>query len=60
MGTMADIGMPVGLTLLGRAYDDTALLTLAAAYEATGERRTVPPRTLALAREGRQEPPKEA
>ena len=27
MGTMADIGMPVGLTFAGRAYDDTALLT---------------------------------
>ena len=36
MGTMADIGMPVGLTFAGRAYDDTALLTLAAAFEATG------------------------
>ncbi len=45
MGTMADTGMPVGLTLAGRAYDDTALLRLAAAFEATGERRTVPPRT---------------
>ncbi|NYF12814.1 amidase [Pseudoclavibacter sp. JAI123] len=45
MGTMADIGMPVGLTFAGRAYDDTALLRLAAAFEATGERRTEPPRT---------------
>ncbi|MGX5696826.1 amidase [Agromyces soli] len=45
MGTMADIGMPVGLTFAGRAYDDTALLALAAAFEATGSRRTVPPRT---------------
>ncbi len=45
MGTMADTGMPVGLTIAGRAYDDTALLELAAAFEATGERRTVPPRT---------------
>lgn len=45
MGTMADIGMPVGLTIAGRAYDDTALLALAAAVEATGERRTAPPRT---------------
>ncbi|MFM9033465.1 MAG: amidase [Mycobacterium sp.] len=45
MGTMADIGMPVGLTFAGRAYDDTALLTLAAAFEATGARRTAPPRT---------------
>ncbi|MFF5486703.1 amidase [Streptomyces virginiae] len=45
MGTMADIGMPVGLTFAGRAYDDNALLTLAAAFEKTGSRRTVPPRT---------------
>ncbi|RZU65356.1 amidase [Microterricola gilva] len=45
MGTMADIGMPVGLTFAGRAYDDSALLTLAAAFEATGARRTIPPRT---------------
>jgi amidase len=45
MGTTADIGMPVGLTFAGRAYDDTALLSLAAAFEATGSRRTVPPRT---------------
>lgn len=45
MGTMADIGMPVGLTFAGRAYDDTALLRFAAAFEATGARRTVPPRT---------------
>ena len=36
MGTMADIGMPVGLTFAGRAYDDIALLRLAAAFEATG------------------------
>ena len=45
MGTMADIGMPVGLTFAGRAYDDNALLALAAAFEATGARRTEPPRT---------------
>ena len=45
MGSLSDIGMPVGLTFAGRAYDDTALLTLAAAFEVTGHRRTVPPRT---------------
>lgn len=45
MGTMRDIGMPVGLTFAGRAYDDTAVLALAAAFEATGARRTSPPRT---------------
>jgi len=45
MGTMADIGMPVGLTFAGRAYDDTRLLALAAAFEALAPRRTTPPRT---------------
>jgi amidase len=45
MGTMADISMPVGLTFAGRAYSDTALLSYAAAFEATGARRTPPPRT---------------
>ncbi|WP_315552869.1 amidase [Microbacterium aurum] len=45
MGTMADIGMPVGLTISGRAYDDTALLQLAAAFEAIRPRRTEPGRT---------------
>ncbi|MGO4536471.1 amidase [Leifsonia sp. 2MCAF36] len=45
LGTMADIGMPVGLTFAGRAYDDASLLSLAAAFEATGRRRTEPPRT---------------
>ena len=45
MGTMADIGMPVGLTIAGRAYSDTALLHLAAAVEATRDRRTAPLRT---------------
>ena len=49
MGTMADIGMPVGLTFAGRAYDDTALLQVAAAFEATGTRRTTPGRTPPLA-----------
>ncbi|HWF42324.1 MAG TPA: hypothetical protein VN683_09595, partial [Acidothermaceae bacterium] len=45
MGTMDDTGMPVGLTIAGRAYDDVALLRLAAAFEATGARRTMPSRT---------------
>ncbi len=45
MGTMADIGMPVGLTFAGRAYDDTRLLSFAAAFEAIRPRRTEPPRT---------------
>ncbi len=45
MGVMADIGMPGGLTFAGRAYDDNALLALAAAFEATGAYRSAPPRT---------------
>lgn len=48
MGLMSDIGMPIGLTFAGRAYDDSALLRLAAGFEAIGspgERRTPPPRT---------------
>lgn len=50
MGLMADIGMPVGLTFAGRAYDDTQLLRFAAAFEATGQRRVIPPRTPPLQR----------
>ncbi|TIT86549.1 MAG: amidase, partial [Mesorhizobium sp.] len=49
MGTMADIGMPVGLTFAGKAYDDTALVRFAGDYERATQRRTVPPRTPALA-----------
>ncbi|GAA1464557.1 amidase [Microbacterium thalassium] len=45
MGTMADIGMPVGLTFAGPAYADRDLLTWALAFEALSPRRTVPPRT---------------
>ena len=48
MGIMADIGMPVGLTFAGRAYSDNQLLSLAAAFEATAQRRNIPPRTPAL------------
>ncbi|MBN9177006.1 MAG: amidase [Microbacterium sp.] len=48
LGTMADIGMPVGLTFAGRAYDDPALLALGAAFEALSPRREAPPRTPAL------------
>lgn len=43
MGVMTDIGMPVGLTIAGRAYDDSALLRLGAAIEALSPRR-IPPR----------------
>ena len=45
MGVMADIGMPAGLTFAGRAYDDTRLLALAAAFEAAAPWRRSPPRT---------------
>ncbi|WP_248795617.1 amidase [Pseudomonas sp. MWU13-2105] len=49
MGVMADIGMPVGLTFAGRAYDDSTLLHLASAFESTASKRLIPPRTPALA-----------
>ena len=45
MGTLADIGMPVGLTFAGPAYSDPDLLAWAAAFEALRPRRTPPPRT---------------
>jgi amidase len=48
MGTMADIGMPVGLTFAGAAYSDTDLLRWAAGFESLRPRRTAPPRTPAL------------
>ncbi|RWN64938.1 MAG: amidase [Mesorhizobium sp.] len=49
MGTMADIGMPVGLTFAGKAYDDARLLCLAGDFERFGLRRTRAPRTPELA-----------
>ncbi|WNM27283.1 amidase [Demequina capsici] len=39
MGVMEDTGMPVGLTIMGRAWDDAHLLSLAAAIE-----KVLPPR----------------
>ncbi|WP_438822232.1 amidase [Kineococcus terrestris] len=48
MGTMADTGMPVGLTIAGPAHSDTRLVRIAAAVAALGDRRTPPPRTPAL------------
>lgn len=45
MGTAEDLGMPFGLTLAGRAHDDTTLLRLACAFEATGPYRIPPNRT---------------
>ena len=46
MGAMQHNGMPVGVTLAGRAWDDNRLLRLASAVEATapgGTRRITPP-----------------
>lgn len=50
MGIMSDIGMPVGLTFAGHAYDDLELLRFAAAFEAggSGSLRRPPPETPAL------------
>ena len=45
MGTMSDTGIPVGMTIAGRGWDDAALIEIAAAFEATGSRREAPPRT---------------
>jgi amidase len=52
MGTMADIGMPVGLTFAGKPYDDERLLRMAGDYERATKRRTAPPRTPQLAGDG--------
>ena len=38
IGLLADIGMPVGLTFAGRAYDDSRLLMLGSAFEAAATR----------------------
>jgi amidase len=48
MGVMADIGMPVGLTFAGRAYDDSNLLRFASAFESIGSKRMIPSRTPTL------------
>ena len=45
MGLMKDIRMPIGLTFLGKAYDDNDLLRYAYAFEQSGSRRVAPPRT---------------
>ncbi len=49
MGMLDDIAMPAGLTFAGRAWDDTALLAYACAFERTGRYRETPPRTPELA-----------
>ena len=38
-------GMPVGLDLLGRPFDEPTLIAIAAGYEAHTEHRTLPPST---------------
>ncbi|TMJ38028.1 MAG: amidase [Alphaproteobacteria bacterium] len=48
MGIMADIGMPVGMTMAGKAYDDTRLLRCAAEFDRSAKLRAAPPRTPAL------------
>jgi amidase len=45
MGIMADIGMPVGMTIAGKAYDDTRLLRFAAEFERAAKLRARPSRT---------------
>ena len=45
MGIMPDTAMPAGLTFAGRAWDDSALLQLGLAFEASGPYRQPPPRT---------------
>ena len=42
MGVMSDLGMPVGLTIAARAYDDRALIEAGLAFEAPGSLRQVP------------------
>ncbi len=49
IGLMADIGMPIGLTIAGRAYDDVRLIRIAAAMDGEGvTERHAPGRTPAL------------
>jgi amidase len=45
MGIMSDIGMPVGLTFLGRGYDDSNLLAYAWAFDNHRNHRVAAPRT---------------
>jgi amidase len=48
MGLMYDVRMPIGLTFLGKAYEDNNLLRYAYAFEQAGSRRVAPPRTPVL------------
>lgn len=49
MGVMADTKMPVNLTFAGKAYDDSALLKYAFAFEEATKARRSPERTPELA-----------
>ncbi|KAJ9651337.1 hypothetical protein H2198_009371 [Neophaeococcomyces mojaviensis] len=49
MGMLEDSRMPMGLTFLGRAYNDIDVLKAAYAYEQKAQRRTMPPLTPPLA-----------
>lgn len=48
MGVIDDKEMPVGLTILGRAYDDVDILRLGYLYEQASKRRSAPPLTPSL------------
>jgi Asp-tRNA(Asn)/Glu-tRNA(Gln) amidotransferase A subunit family amidase len=43
MGNLVEEKMPVGLSICGRAYDDSNLLSYAFAYEGATKRREIPP-----------------
>ena len=49
MGLIQDKNMPMGLTFLGRSYDDIGVLTAGYAYEQQSQRRISPPLTPSLA-----------
>lgn len=51
MGLMADIGMPVNITFIGKAYSDNALLSYGYAYERATHHRRAPGRVAPLADE---------
>lgn len=42
MGVIAEKSMPVGLTIIGKAYDDVRILRLGYLYEQASKRRTTP------------------
>jgi amidase len=48
MGLLRDKDMPMGLTFLGRAYEDVRVVKAGEAFENMRDRRTTPPRAPAL------------